>query len=159
MAAIHSLQALLLGKETPQEPETSLQPCRPEALLVVSPPAKTEHNDPPNCRWNPHADKTPAMQKLCPPARLPMPPAPAVIDEVVDKFDAPPILILAKSPACSHYVQLPQARPITRSQLRECTMHMINSKVSVALMPRPVTATANTPPPIYYAFAVLLLEP
>jgi hypothetical protein len=33
-------------------------------------------------------------------------------------------------------------------------MHMINSAVSNALMPTPVTATANTPPVIGYAFAV-----
>jgi hypothetical protein len=33
-------------------------------------------------------------------------------------------------------------------------MHMINSAVSDTLMPRPVTATANTPPAIGYAFAV-----
>ncbi len=32
--------------------------------------------------------------------------------------------------------------------------HMINSAVSNALMPRPVMATANTPPAINYAFAV-----
>jgi hypothetical protein len=45
MAAIQSLRALLLGKETPQEPEPSTQPRRPKAPLAVSPPAKTEHDD------------------------------------------------------------------------------------------------------------------
>jgi hypothetical protein len=42
----------------------------------------------------------------------------------------------------------------TRSQLRICTMHMINSAVSNALMPRLVMVTANTPLAISYAFAV-----
>jgi hypothetical protein len=66
----------------------------------------------------------------------------------------PLIAVVKKSPACGHYVQLPQAQPITRSQLRERTTHMINSAVSNAPMPRPVTATANTPLAIGYAFAV-----
>jgi hypothetical protein len=77
-----------------------------------------------------------------------------MIKDVFDKFDAPLIPIVANSPACRHYVRPPQAQPITRSQLRECTMHMINTAVSNALMPRPVTATANTPLAIGYAFAV-----
>jgi hypothetical protein len=104
--------------------------------------------------WNPCADKTLAIHKLCPPARLSTSPAPAVIEDVIGKFDFPLIPAIMKSPACSHYVQPPQARPITRSQLRECMMQMINSTVSNALMPRPVTATANTPPAIGYAFVV-----
>jgi hypothetical protein len=61
VAAIQSLQALLLGKETPQEPEPSPQPCRPEAPLTVSPPAKPEHDEPPIRMWNPRANKTPAI--------------------------------------------------------------------------------------------------
>ncbi len=154
MAAIQSLRALLLGEETPQEPEPSPQPPRPEATLAVSPPANTEHNDPPIRMWNPQANKTPAIQKSCPPARLPTSPVPAMIEDIIDKFDAPLIPIIANSPAHGHYVRPPQARPITRSQLGERTTHMINSAVSNALMPRPVTATANTPPAISYAFAV-----
>jgi hypothetical protein len=90
MTAIQSLQALHLGKKTPQEPETSLQPCRPKALLAVSPPAETEHGDPPIRMWNPHADKTPAIHKSHPLARLPTSPAPAVIEDVIDNFYAPP---------------------------------------------------------------------
>jgi hypothetical protein len=48
MAAIQNLQALLLGKETPQGPEPSIQSCRPEAPLTLSPLAETEHDDPPS---------------------------------------------------------------------------------------------------------------
>jgi hypothetical protein len=154
MAAIQSLQAVFLGKETPQEPETSPQLHRPEAPLTVSPPAEMEHDDPPIHMWNPRADVTLAIHKSCPPARLPMSPAPAVIEDVIDKFDALLIPVVANRPACSHYVQPPQSQPITRSQLRERTIHMINSAVSNALMPRPVTATATTPPAIGYAFMV-----
>jgi hypothetical protein len=154
MAAIQSLQALLLGKETPQEPEPSPQPHRPEEPLTVSPPAKTEHNNPPICMWNPRADVTPAIHKSCPPAKLPTSPAPAMIEDIIDKFDAPPIPVVVNRPARSHYVQPPQARPVTRSQLRECMTHMIKSAVSNALMPSLVTATATTPPAIGYAFAV-----
>jgi hypothetical protein len=62
--------------------------------------------------------------------------------------------IVTKSPARGHYVRPPQARPITRSQLRECITHMINSAVSVTLMPRPVTATGNTSLAIGYTFVV-----
>jgi hypothetical protein len=36
MAAIQSLQALILDKETPQEPEPSTQPRRPNARSVTS---------------------------------------------------------------------------------------------------------------------------
>jgi hypothetical protein len=90
---------------------------------------------------NLHVDETPAIHKLCPPARLPTSPAPTMIKDIIDKFDSPPIPIVAKIPACGHYVQPPQAQPITRSQLRERTMHMINSAVS-------------KPPAIGYAFAV-----
>jgi hypothetical protein len=154
MAAIHSLQTLLLGKETPQEPEPGPQPCRPEAPLTVSPLAKTINDDPSICMWNPRVDKTPAIHKLCPPARFPTSPAPAMIKDVIDKVNAPPTSVVAKSPARGHYVQPPQAWPITKSQLRERTTHMINRAVSDALMPRPVTATANTPPVIGYAFTV-----
>jgi hypothetical protein len=152
MAAIQSLQALLLGVETLQEPEPSLQPCRPKAPLAVSPPAEMEHGNPPIHMWNPRADVTLAIHKSCSPARLPTSPVPAVIKDVIEKFNALPIPIIANSPAC--YVRPPQAQPITRSQLRECTMHMINSAVSDALMPRLVTATVNTPPAIGYAFGV-----
>jgi hypothetical protein len=113
-----------------------------------------EHNDPPIRMWNPHANKTPAIHNSCSPARPPTSPAPAVIEDVIEKSDAPQIPVVAKSPARGHNVQPPQARPITRSQLRECTTHMINSAVSNTLIPRPVTATANTPPAIGYAFAV-----
>jgi hypothetical protein len=102
----------------------------------------------------PHADVTPTIHKSCPPARLPTSPAPAVIKDVIDTFDAPLIPVIAKSPACSHYVQPPEAQPITRSQLREFTMQLINSVVSDALMPRLVTTTASTPPAIGYAFTV-----
>ena len=66
----------------------------------------------------------------------------------------PPIPVVVNSPARSHHVQPLQDQPITRSQLREQTMHMINSAVFNALMPRPVTATTNTPPAIGYAFVV-----
>jgi hypothetical protein len=157
MAAIQSLQALLLGEETPQEPEPSPQLHRPKALLAVSPPAETEQDNPPIRMWNPPADVTPAIHKLCPPAKLPTSPAPAVIKDVIDKFNTPPIPVIAIRPAYSPYVRPPQARPITRSQLREQTTHMINSAASNALMPRPVTATATTPPPIGNTFAVHLL--
>ncbi len=51
MAAIQSLWALLLGKETPQEPEPSPQPCWPKAPLAVAPPAKMEHVTPPPACW------------------------------------------------------------------------------------------------------------
>jgi hypothetical protein len=67
-----------------------------------------------------------------------------VIEDIIDKFDEPPIPIVTKSPARGFYAQPPQAGPITRSQLRVHTMHMINSAVSNALMPRPVMATTNT---------------
>jgi hypothetical protein len=77
-----------------------------------------------------------------------------MIEDIIDKFNTPPIPLVTNRPACSHYVRPPQAQPITRSQLRECTMHMINSAVSHALMPRLVTATATTPPAIRYTFAV-----
>jgi hypothetical protein len=77
-----------------------------------------------------------------------------MIEDVIEKFNAPPIPIIAKSPARRHYVPPPQTQQITRSQLRECTTHMINSTVSDTLMPRPVRATANSPPAISYTFAV-----
>ncbi len=77
-----------------------------------------------------------------------------MIKDIIDKFDAPPIPIVANSPAPSHYVRYPQDQPITRSQLRERTMHMINSAIYNTLMPRPVTATANTPLAIGYVIAV-----
>jgi hypothetical protein len=102
MAAFQSLQALLLGEETWQEPEPSPQPCRPEATLTVSPPAKPEHNNPPIRMWNPCADKILAIHKSCPPTRLPTSPAPAVNEDIIDKFDAPPIPIVTKSPAHGH---------------------------------------------------------
>jgi hypothetical protein len=143
-----------LGKKTLQEPEPSPQPCRPKAPLAVSPPAKMEHNNPPIRIWDPRADVTPAIHKLCPPAKLPTSPVPAVIKDVIDKFDAPPIPVIANRPAHSHYVRPPQVRPATRSQLRECTTHMINSAISNILMPRLVMATATTPPAIRYAFMV-----
>jgi hypothetical protein len=152
MAAIQSLQGLLLGKETPQEPEPSPQPCRPKAPLAVLPLAETEHNDPPIRMWNPRADMTPTIHILYPTARLPTSSAPAMIQDNIDKFDTPPIPVIANSPARSHCVQPPQAQPITRSQLRERMTHMINSKVSDALMSRPVKATANTPLAIGYTF-------
>ncbi len=112
------------------------------------------HDNSPIRMWNPHDDVTPAIHKSCPPARLPTSPAPAVIEDAIEKFDAHLIPIVANSPARRHYVRPPQAQPITRSQLMECTTHMINSAVSNALMPRLVTATANTPLAIGYAFAV-----
>jgi hypothetical protein len=77
-----------------------------------------------------------------------------MIEDLMDKFNEPLIPIVTKSPARNHYAQPPQAQPITGSQLRACTMHMINSAVSDALMPRTVNATTNTPPAIGYAFAV-----
>jgi hypothetical protein len=97
---------------------------------------------------------TPAMHKSSPHAKRHTSPAPAVIKDTIDKFDALPIPVVANKPARSHYVQPPQARPITKSQLREQTMHMISSTVSNALMPRPVSATATTAPAIGYTFAV-----
>jgi hypothetical protein len=109
MAAIQSLQALLLGKETWQEPKPGPQPCKPGAPLAVSPPSKMDHNNPPIRMWNLHDDVTPAIHELCPPARLPKSPAPAVMEDIIDKFDAPPIPIVANSPACRHYVRPPQA--------------------------------------------------
>jgi hypothetical protein len=153
MAAIQSLQALLLGKETPQEPEPITQPCRPKAPLAVSPPAKMDHDNPPIRIWDPCADVRLAMHKSSPPAKLPTSPKPAIIEDDIDKFDAPLIPIVANRSTRSHYVRPTQARPITRSQLREQTMHMINSAVSNALRPKPVSATATTPLPIRYAFA------
>jgi hypothetical protein len=154
MAAIQNLFALLLGKVTLQEPEPCPQPCRPKAPLTVSPPAGPEHDDAPICMWNLHADETPAIHKSCPSARLPTSPAPAMIKDIIEEFNAPLIPIDARSPACGHYVQPPQAQSNTRCKLREHKMHMINSTVSNALMPRPVTATASTPPAIGYAFGV-----
>jgi hypothetical protein len=104
MAAIQSLQALLLGEETPQEPEPITQPCRPEAPLAVSPPAKTEHDNPTICMWDPHADVTVAMHISSPPAKLPTSPAPAVIEDIIEEFDAPLIPLVANRRICSHYV-------------------------------------------------------
>jgi hypothetical protein len=115
MAAIQSLRALLLGKETLQEPDPSTKPRRPKAPLAVSPPAETEHDNPPIRMWDPHADVTPAIHKPCPPAKLPTSPAPAIIKDVIDKFDAPPIPDVTNRPDRSHYVRPPQAGPITRS--------------------------------------------
>jgi hypothetical protein len=154
MAAIQNLCVLILGKVTLQEPELCPQPCRPEAPVSVSPPAKPEHNNTPIHMWNLRANKTPAIHKSCPPARLPTSPAPAVIKEVIEELDATLIPIVARSPAHGHYVQPPQAWATTRSQLRERTAHMINSAVSVALMSRLVMATAGTPPAIGYPFVV-----
>jgi hypothetical protein len=77
-----------------------------------------------------------------------------MIKEVIDKINTPLIPVVATSPACGHYVCPSQAQPITKSQLRERMTHMINSAVSNALMPRPITATANTSQAIGYTFAV-----
>jgi hypothetical protein len=146
IAAIQSLQALLLGKETPQEPELSPQPCKPNAPLTVSSLAKLEHDNPPIRMWNPRTNETLAIHKSCPTTRLPTSPAPAVTENVMDKFDKPPIPIVMKIPARGHYARPPQAQPISMSQLRVRTMYMINSAVSDALMPMLVTAaTMNTP--------------
>jgi hypothetical protein len=77
-----------------------------------------------------------------------------MIKDIIDEFDTPPIPIVMRRPARGHYVCPHHAQPATRSQLRECTAHMINSTVSDALMPRLVTAKAGTPPAIRYAFAL-----
>jgi hypothetical protein len=104
--------------------------------------------------WDPTANQTVAMRKLCPPARLQTSPKPAVIEDIIDEFDAPPTPIVVRHTAHGQYVHPPHARPATRSQLRARTVHMINCVISDALMPRPVTATAGTPPAIWSAFAV-----
>jgi hypothetical protein len=94
------------------------------------------------------------MHTSIPPTKLPTLPPPAIIQDVIDKFKTPPIPVTANRPACSHHVRYPQAQPITRSQLRKQRMHMINSAVSNALMPKPALATATTPLAIGYTFAV-----
>jgi hypothetical protein len=104
LAATQNICTLFLGKVTPQQPEPHPQPCRPEAPLTVSPPAKPEHNNARILLWDPSANKILAIHKLCPPTRLPKSPAPAVIWDIIDKFNTPPLPIVVRHPAHGQYV-------------------------------------------------------
>ncbi len=89
MTAIQNLRAFLLGEVTLQEPKPHPQTCRSEMPLTMSPPAKPEHDDAPILMWDLTDDKTPAIHKSCPPARLPTAPASAMIKDIFDEFDPP----------------------------------------------------------------------
>jgi hypothetical protein len=75
------------------------QTRRPKEPLTVSPQAEQEHNNAPILMWDPMANKTPAVRKLCPPAKLPMSPTLAVIEDIIDEFDAPPTPIVVRRTA------------------------------------------------------------
>jgi hypothetical protein len=99
MVAIHNLCALLLGKVPLQEPEPLPQSCRPTESLTVSPKAEPEHDNAPILMWDLTADKTPAVRKSCPLARLPTSLAPTAIKDIIDGFDAPPTPIVVRPTA------------------------------------------------------------
>ena len=63
---------------------------------MVLPQAKAKHDNAPILMWDPVADKLPAMCKLWPPDKLLASLIPAVVEDIIDKFNAPPQPILVR---------------------------------------------------------------
>ncbi len=136
LAAITSLQALLLGKELP--PESIEAPVAPNPVTIPVEETPPEE-DLPVIMWDPMAVMATGPQqvrrKSMPLAPRAAPSKPAMIkddDNNVDHFP-PPISI------CSHthnqFVCPLHAHPTMQSQLRAWTAHMVDCVIAAKLMP------------------------
>jgi hypothetical protein len=153
LAAITSLQALLLGKELPPEPvKAPVAPTPVTTPVKETPPEK----NPPVIMWDPTAvtatDLQQAMCKSTPLTKWAETSKPAMIKDDDNNVDHPPPPISIRCHTSNKFVRTSHAHPTTQSKLWARTVHIINCIIAAKLMPSAVNPTSAPPAAINYAF-------
>jgi hypothetical protein len=150
LAASQTLRTLLLGKVAPLNPSPKPLP----AIVHWTPPVPEMQAlavpDTPILMWDPAVSRAPHTQKTLTPLPRTASPILAIVKD--DKFKAPLLPMVLRSPSKQHHIHPPHARPLTRSHLQAQTAYMLHCIILAKLMPTPRTNAITAPKAVGYAF-------